>query len=140
MILLKNRFIVKLPLCNYVYKRFKHNIDFTKVPILLEKDFEEMHVRGSGPGGQKVNKTSNCVVLKHLPTGIVVKCHETRFLEKNQKRAYEILVTKLDNLINGEDSVEAQIKAIDNKKRISSERKRDKFKALKEEWKRKENS
>lgn len=32
-----------------------------------------MHVRGHGPGGQSVNKTTNCVVLKHRPTGIVIK-------------------------------------------------------------------
>ena len=42
-------------------------------PDLDEDELEEMFVRGSGPGGQAVNKTSNCVVLKHTPTGIVVK-------------------------------------------------------------------
>ncbi|VEN36341.1 unnamed protein product [Callosobruchus maculatus] len=82
------------------------------VPRLLDKDVEETHVRGWGPGGQNVNKTANCVVLKHLPTGIVVKCHETRYLEQNRKRARANLITKLDNLINGEQSVEAQMKAL----------------------------
>lgn len=48
---------------------FKHTIDRSKVPVLIETDLEEQHVRGSGPGGQSVNKTSNCVVLKHVPTG-----------------------------------------------------------------------
>ena len=42
-------------------------------PVLKESDLDEWHVRGSGPGGQSVNKTSNNVVLKHIPTGIVVK-------------------------------------------------------------------
>lgn len=40
---------------------------------LKEDDLEEDFVRGSGPGGQAVNQTANCVVLKHTPTGIVVK-------------------------------------------------------------------
>lgn len=42
-------------------------------PALNEDELEEMFIRGSGPGGQAVAKTSNCVLLKHLPTGIVVK-------------------------------------------------------------------
>lgn len=42
-------------------------------PELVESELEEQFQRGSGPGGQAVAKTSNCCVLKHLPTGIVVK-------------------------------------------------------------------
>ncbi|XP_008071786.2 probable peptide chain release factor C12orf65 homolog, mitochondrial [Carlito syrichta] len=45
-------------------------------PALLsldEKELEEQFVKGHGPGGQATNKTSNCVVLKHIPSGIVVK-------------------------------------------------------------------
>lgn len=40
---------------------------------LSETELEEQFVRGSGPGGQATNKTNNCVVLKHIPSGIVVK-------------------------------------------------------------------
>lgn len=47
--------------------------DLTDLPVLNEDELEEQFVRGSGPGGQATNKTSNCVVLKHIPTGIVVK-------------------------------------------------------------------
>lgn len=43
------------------------------LPVLNEDDLVEQFVRGSGPGGQATNKTSNCVVLKHIPSGIVVK-------------------------------------------------------------------
>ena len=46
-----------------------------QLPELNEEDLDEMFVRGSGPGGQATNKTSNCVVLKHLPTGITLKVH-----------------------------------------------------------------
>ena len=42
---------------------------------IREQDLEESFVRGAGRGGQKVNKTNNCVYLKHVPTGIAVKCH-----------------------------------------------------------------
>lgn len=45
------------------------------LPVLNEDDLEEQFVRGSGPGGQATNKTSNCVVLKHIPSGIVVKVY-----------------------------------------------------------------
>lgn len=52
---------------------YKHTIDYSRVPQLVEGDLEEQFVRGSGPGGQSVNKTSNCVVLTHLPTGKCLK-------------------------------------------------------------------
>ena len=45
---------------------------------IREQDLEESFVRGSGRGGQKVNKTNNCVYLRHTPTGIAVKCHADR--------------------------------------------------------------
>lgn len=44
-----------------------------KLVTLSEGDFEEKFIRGSGPGGQKTNKTNNCVELRHKETGIVVK-------------------------------------------------------------------
>lgn len=47
--------------------------DLLDLPVLNEDDLEEQFVRGSGPGGQATNKTSNCVVLRHIPSGIVVK-------------------------------------------------------------------
>ena len=44
-------------------------VDRSRFPRLEERELEERFVRGSGPGGQSVNKTANCVSLKHLPTG-----------------------------------------------------------------------
>jgi hypothetical protein len=49
--------------------RSRNRIDLSKVPVIKEKELSEQFVHGSGPGGQNVNKLSNCVVLKHLPTG-----------------------------------------------------------------------
>ncbi|CAH2295772.1 probable peptide chain release factor C12orf65 homolog, mitochondrial [Pelobates cultripes] len=71
---------------------------------LKETDLEEQFVRGHGPGGQATNKTSNCVVLKHIPSGIVVKCHQTRSVEVNRKKARDILQEKIDVFYKGENS------------------------------------
>jgi protein subunit release factor A len=119
--------------------RCKHTIDYSRVPKLVESELEEQHVRGSGPGGQATNKTSNCVVLKHVPTGVIVKCHETRSLDQNRKKAREHLVTRLDNLLNGDQSVDAQIKAIESRKKLVKDKKREKLNMLKVEWKKREN-
>jgi len=54
---------------------------------ILEEDLEERFVLGSGSGGQKINKTSSCVYLKHLPSGREVTCQETRSREKNREIA-----------------------------------------------------
>ncbi|KAJ2481684.1 hypothetical protein IWW56_001595 [Coemansia sp. RSA 2131] len=69
--------------------------------ILQEKDIDEKHIRGSGNGGQKINKTSSCVQLMHRPTGTIVVCQDTRFLQQNRKIAYKRLKEKLDLQING---------------------------------------
>ncbi|KAM5237716.1 mitochondrial translation release factor in rescue [Ctenodactylus gundi] len=76
-------------------------------PTLLplhEEELEERFVKGHGPGGQATNKTSNCVVLKHVPSGIVVKCHQTRSIDSNRKLARQILREKVDVFYNGDSS------------------------------------
>ncbi|KAJ6547404.1 RF-1 domain-containing protein [Mycena capillaripes] len=70
------------------------------VPELREEDLEEAFVRGSGPGGQSVNKTENNVQLLHRPTGIRVSCHETRSLALNRSIARRLLLEKLDKIQN----------------------------------------
>lgn len=117
----------------------KATIDRSRVPTLNDEDLEEMFVKGHGPGGSAVNTTSNCVVLKHKPTGIVVKCHSSRWLDVNRKTARETLVTKLDNMMNGKMSVENQMKSLEEKKSSSAERKKRKLRELKEKWKEREN-
>ena len=116
--------------------KLKHTIfDCSKVPQLNDQDIEESCVRGSGPGGQAVNKTSNAIILKHLPTGIVVKCHQTRSLGKNREIAREILTNKLDDLINGDMSVENQKQRALQIKSKENARKSRKLNNLKTEWK-----
>jgi protein subunit release factor B len=113
----------------------KNKIDYSKVPVLLESDLEEEFVRGSGPGGQSVNKTANKVVLKHKITGLVVSCHTTRSLEKNRQEARNQLIKKLDEFYNKEDSIEAQLKRSDKSKQLKARNKRDKLEKLKLKFK-----
>ena len=58
-------------------------------------DVEERFVRGAGPGGQKINKTSSTVWLRHRPTGIEVRCQRERSQAANRELAWEELVAKL---------------------------------------------
>lgn len=71
---------------------------------IREQDLVERFVRSRGHGGQKVNKTSTCVYLKHLPTGIEVKCQETRSQPLNRFLARRTLVEKLQLLVMGSES------------------------------------
>ncbi|KIY51012.1 hypothetical protein FISHEDRAFT_14108, partial [Fistulina hepatica ATCC 64428] len=70
------------------------------IPELNESDLEESFVRGSGPGGQSINKTENNVQLLHKPSGIRIHCQDTRSLEQNRKLARRRLLEKLDNMLN----------------------------------------
>ena len=65
---------------------------------LHEKDIEEKFIRSSGRGGQKVNKTSTCVYLKHVPTGIEIKCMKERNQSLNRFLARRELVRKIEKL------------------------------------------
>lgn len=94
-------------------KQVRERLDYSKVPEIDfegkdKKDVEENYMRGGGPGGQAVATTSNAVQLKHLPTGLTVKCHETRSLDQNRKLARLRLVEALDHHLNKEQSIEAQ--------------------------------
>uniref|UniRef100_A0A0G4HP82 Prokaryotic-type class I peptide chain release factors domain-containing protein n=1 Tax=Chromera velia CCMP2878 TaxID=1169474 RepID=A0A0G4HP82_9ALVE len=62
---------------------------------IKDKDLEEKFVRGSGAGGQKINKTASCVMLIHKPTGMTVRCQDGRSQKANRLRAREILVGRL---------------------------------------------
>ncbi|MDP2044078.1 MAG: peptide chain release factor-like protein [Candidatus Omnitrophota bacterium] len=64
-----------------------------------EEDIVENFIRSSGPGGQNVNKTATCVYLKHLPTGLEVKCQRQRSQLLNRNLARHILLSKIENRV-----------------------------------------
>lgn len=73
-----------------------------------EADIIEKFIRSSGPGGQNINKTSTCVYLKHIPTGIEVKCQRERSQAQNRYIARQLLLKKIETLILGRLSQERQ--------------------------------
>ncbi|KAI7157884.1 hypothetical protein KC349_g5320 [Hortaea werneckii] len=103
-------------------------------PKILDAEIEEKFLKGTGPGGQKINKTSCAVQLRHLPTGVVVKSQETRSREQNRKFARNILAEKLDQLEKGDQSRSA-IKAerAKSKKASAAKKSRRKYRKLEEE-------
>jgi len=90
---------------------------------VCEKDIVESFIRSGGHGGQNVNKVSTCVYLKHLPTGIEVKCQRERSQALNRYLARIILLNKIDNLIMGRESEKRkEIEKIRRQKRKRSKR------------------
>lgn len=71
---------------------------------IKDDDIQERFVHARGRGGQKVNTSSSCVHLKHLPTGIEVKCSQTRSQAMNRFFARRILAQKVEEELLGETS------------------------------------
>ena len=95
---------------------------------IKESDIRELFILSSKKGGQKVNKTSACVYLKHIPTGIEVKCQENRSQILNRFFARRILVNKIETLILGRESAEQKrYEKIRRQKRRRSRRAKDKM-------------
>ncbi|HAR36919.1 MAG TPA: peptide chain release factor-like protein [Acidobacteria bacterium] len=95
---------------------------------IKESDLEEKFIRSQGKGGQKVNKSATCVYLKHLPTGIEVKCQKERSQAINRFLARRILVEKLEAQIQGKETEEQQrIEKIRRQKRKRSKRSKEKM-------------
>jgi protein subunit release factor B len=67
---------------------------------IKEDDLIEKFILGSGKGGQKINKTSSCVYIKHIPTGIEVKCQQDRSRELNRFLARRELCDRIDAQLN----------------------------------------
>lgn len=102
--------------------------------VIPESDITEAFLKGTGPGGQKINKTSSAVQLKHLPTGIVVKCQDTRSREQNRRTARRLLSERLEDLEKGPQSRTAIKAEKASKKKASANKKaRRKYRKLEEE-------
>jgi len=93
-----------------------------------EKDIHEKFILASGHGGQKLQKTLSCVYLLHRPTGIEVKCQESRSQNDNRFYARRRLCDKLEQQIHGEKSRQQQaFEKIRRQKRRRSKRAKQKI-------------
>ncbi len=118
-----------------------YTVNLTKEHALKEKmarlgvresDIVESFIRSSGPGGQNVNKVSTAVYLKHIPTGIEVKCGLERSQALNRFLARRILVNKIETIKLGRASEERRkIEKIRRQKRKRSKRAKEKMLAAK---------
>ena len=75
---------------------------------IKEEDFIEKFILGSGRGGQNLQKTSSCVYLKHLPTGIEIKCQKDRSRAVNRILARRMLCEKFQEQILQEETKKTQ--------------------------------
>ncbi len=90
---------------------------------IAEGDLLEKFTRGSGAGGQKINKTNSCVFLKHLPSGMCIKCQMDRSRELNRFLARRELCERLEQIRDGKASTQTQaIEKLRRQKRRRSRR------------------
>jgi protein subunit release factor B len=95
---------------------------------ILESDLEEQFIRSGGKGGQNVNKVATCVRLKHIPSGLDIKCQKSRYQLLNRYYARCLLVKKIETIIKGKQSAENQrIEKIKRQKRKRSKRAKEKI-------------
>ncbi|KAL4927458.1 peptide chain release factor family protein [Aspergillus undulatus] len=98
---------------------------------LDDADITLSYLKGTGPGGQKINKTNSAVQLIHKPTNIVVKCQATRSRSQNEKYARQILADKVEQFLKGDQSRVALKAERERKKKASKAKKsRRKYREL----------
>ena len=97
-----------------------------------EADLEERFIRARGHGGQNVNKVSTCVVLRHLPSGVVVRCERERSQALNRFLARRELLDRLEARARGVvQAVAAERARIRRQKARRSRRAKEKILAAK---------
>lgn len=102
-----------------------------KLPLELdEKHLREDFRRGSGKGGQAINKNRSRCDLLHIPTGLLVRCQETRSLNQNRIVARRRLSRMLEEQLRGEDSVRAKAAEKERRKKRNKIRKQKKRKEI----------
>ena len=95
---------------------------------ILEADLKEQFIIASGSGGQKLHKTASCVHLQHAPTGITIRCQESRSRDENRFYARRRLYEKIEEQTLKEKSKRQQaIEKIRQQKRRRSRRAKQKI-------------
>ena len=95
---------------------------------VFEDDLEESFILGGGPGGQKTNKTSSVVRLAHAPSGLQVRCGETRSRETNRWLARRMIAEAILAREKGRASAEQQRREkVRRQKRRRSRRQKQKM-------------
>ena len=99
---------------------------------IRESDLVEKFVRGGGRGGQKINKTSSCVYLRHEPSGIEIKCQAGRSQALNRFLARRLLCDRIEAIEAGQQSAAEQAREkIRRQKRRRSRRQKERILAVK---------
>jgi protein subunit release factor B len=94
---------------------------------IQDEELIEKFILGSGRGGQKINKTSSCVYLKHLPTGIEIKCQMDRSRELNRYRARQELCERIEEqILKRKSNRQQEVEKIRRQKRRRSRRAQEK--------------
>lgn len=95
---------------------------------IKEKDLVEKFIKGGGKGGQKINKTASCVYLKHIPSGIEVKCQTSRSRQQNRFFARRIIVLKIEAIkLKQESEKQKKINKIKKQKKKRSKRAKERM-------------
>ena len=95
---------------------------------VFEEDLEESFILGGGPGGQKTNKTSNVVRLEHEPSGISIRCGETRSRETNRWLSRRMLAEEiLDREHKRKSEARQKAEKVRRQKRRRSRRQKQKM-------------
>jgi protein subunit release factor B len=99
---------------------------------IKEEDIEEKFILSRGKGGQRRDRKATCVYLKHLPTGIEVKCDRERSQAINRFLARRMLVEKIEEITLGKEAEEKRrIAKIRKQKKKRSKRVREKLLRMK---------
>ncbi len=107
---------------------------------IYPKDLAEHFIRSSGNGGQNVNKVNSCVYLKHIPTGLEVKCQKTRSQQDNRYFARVILIERIEAIQLGRESKKAkEVYKLRKQKQRRSKRAKEKMLAAKSQRSEKKN-
>lgn len=95
---------------------------------IFEEDLSESFIPSSGPGGQHVNRSATCVILRHEPSGLTVRCQQERSQALNRFLARRLLADKIESRILGRKSEERKrIAKVRRQKRRRSRRAKEKM-------------